>query len=332
MKNTKLIFAIIVLAILTTAVAVVSCNKEKQEHKAESALFTSQLSDMDKAMMDFGERLKSSESFDETMPLDEAIRTFSNYENFLLCNISYNAPEKICDTFEIDLPVNNGMVRLGDLNQLLSSNKDKIFARFNMLDNDEKELFCIDSKVVKEKSTVESARIQTVVYMQNGPVRFDPYPVLFDSTDYWYDFGLLGKCDAYAGQCVGQDAITKLQSKLREWLPEVKCEYGMYLSDPEQVTLLSIAFPDATSPNGYYAMPYNPNINYPMCISPEEMRWYYESIKSMYEDVEDADILGRRIISLSFNETSGGGTTKLCALNLNLYKVNCTGGDIERGE
>ena len=63
MKNTKLIFAIIVLAILTTAVAVVSCNKEKQEQKAESALFTSQLSDMDKAMMDFGERLKSSESF-----------------------------------------------------------------------------------------------------------------------------------------------------------------------------------------------------------------------------------------------------------------------------
>lgn len=320
------ILAIIAMAILATTVAIVSCKKEKQEQTSNKELSTSQLSEMDREMLAFGERLKSSGSVDETMPLEEAIHILSNYENFLLCSISYIAPEKIRDTFEVELPVSNGMVRLSDINQLLATNKAKILARFNTLDGAEKELFFIASKVLKEGSTEQIARIQTVVCMQNSPVRYDPYTVLYDSTDYWYDFDGLGKCGDYVGQCIGQDAVSRLHNKLNEWLPLPACAGArLYLTDYIEFTVLSIAYPDATSPNGYYAMPYNPDISTPLCVSPEEMRWYYESIKSIYNDVEDADTLGRKVVGLRLNKTSGGGNVRLCALNLDMYKVNCGG-------
>lgn len=321
-KNSVL--AIIAMAILATTVAVVSCKKEKQEQTTNNDLVTSQLSEMDRAMLAFGERLKSSGNVDETMPLEEAIHTFSNYENFLLCSISYNAPEKIRDTFEVELPVSNGMVRLSDINQLLATNKAKILARFNILDGAEKELFFISSRVLEEGTTEQSVRIQTVVCMQNSPDRYDPYPVLFGSTDYWKDFGLLGKCGSYEGQCVGQDAVSKLQQKLREWLPLPACNgTKMYLTDTTTVLLLSIAFPDGDSPNGYYAMPYNPNMSIPMCVSPEEMRWYYESIKEIYEHREDIDPIGRRVLGLELEETEVGNSI-FCGLRLMMYKVNCS--------
>lgn len=324
MKKRNL-FLTIALVIVAATVAFVSCKKEKQEQTSNKELSTSQLSEMDREMLAFGERLKSAEESEEVMPLKEAVRTLSNYQNFLLCDASVSVPDMICDTFEVMLPVSDGMAQLVDLKRLLDVNKANIHARFNTLDGNGKTIYCITSKILEEGSTEQSARIQTITLMHNGPTRDNPaYAVLFDSTDYWYDFGGLGKCGDYVGQCIGQDAVSKLQLKLREWLPMPTCACGRtYLTDHVQVTVLSIAYPDATSPNGYYAMPYNPNVNYPMCVSPEDMRWYYESIRSIYNDVEDADALGRKIISLSFNGTSGGGDIKLCALNLELYKVNC---------
>lgn len=332
MKRFNSIIAIIGLAIVATAVAFVSCKKEKQEEKTNDALSVSQLSEMDKAMIAFGERLKSPESANEYMPLEEAINTLSNYENFLLCDASYNAPDMIQETFEVELPVSNGMVRLGDLYQLLGNNKNKILNRYTTLNGAEKKIFCITSKIMEEYASEHTVLVQTMVTMYNGPIRDDIYTVLFDSTDYWNDFGGLGQCGDYQGLCIGQDAVSRLQYKLREWMPLVYCDGRVYLTDHLQVTVLSIAYPDATSPNGYYAMPYSPDFNTPMCVSPEEMRWYYESIVSIYEDVEDADTEGRYVRNLTLNETSGGGNVRLCALNLELYKVNCSGAIIKDGE
>ena len=67
MKRFNSIIAIIGLAIVAIAVAFVSCKKEKQEEKTNDALSVSQLSEMDKAMIAFGERLKSPESANEYM-------------------------------------------------------------------------------------------------------------------------------------------------------------------------------------------------------------------------------------------------------------------------
>lgn len=331
MKTSKSIIAIIAMAIVATTMVIASCKKEKQEQKSNNALSISQISEMDKTMLAFGERLKSLECADEYMPLEEAINTFSNYENFLLCDASYNAPDMIREIFDVELPVSNGMVRLGDLNQLLASNKTKIFNRYNTLNGVGKKIFCITSKILEEGASEHSVRVQTVATMHNGPVRDDTFAVLFDSTDCWYDFGELGKCGDYQGQCIGQDAVSRLQYKLREWLPVLNCDGSrIYLSDHLQVTVLSIAYPDATSPNGYYAMPYTPDYNTPMCVSQNEMRWYYDSMVSIYEEVEDADTEGRHVRCLNINETSGGGNIRLCALNLELYKVNCSG-DVDNG-
>ena len=269
------------------------------------------------------------------MPLKEAVKTLSDYQNFLLCDASFNSPDMIRDTFDVMLPVSNGMVQLRDLKQMLEVNKANILACFDELDGVGKTIFCITSKIIEEGSTEQSTRVQTIAVMHNGPSRYDPaYAVLFDSTDYWYDFDTIGHCGDSAGLFYGQDAVTKLGYKLREWLPAHACGNGvkMYLTDYVEVSVLSIAYPDATSPNGYYAMPYNPDVRHHMCVTPDDMLWYYNSIKSIYGEVERADNLGRKVIDLRLNESSGGGYVKLCTLNLDMYKVNCSGAEDGGGQ
>ena len=328
-KNSVL--AIIAMAILATTVAVVSCKKEKQEQTTNNDLVTSQLSEMDRKMLAFGERLKSAEESGEVMPLKEAVKTLSDYQNFLLCDASFNSPDMIRDTFDVMLPVSNGMVQLRDLKQMLEVNKANILACFDELDGVGKTIFCITSKIVEEGSTEQSTRVQTIVVMHNGPSRDNPaYAVLFDSTDYWYDFDTIGHCGDSAGLFYGQDAITKLEYKLKEWLPAPACANSrIYLSNYDEVSVLAIAYPDATSPNGYYAMPYNPDVRHHMCVTPSDMLWYYNSIKSIYSEVERADNLGRKVIDLRLNEASGGEYVRLSVLNLDMYKVNCSG--VEEG-
>lgn len=280
MKKT-LFFAILVMAVAAMA-AVVSCKKEKQEQASNQELSTSQLSEMDMAMLAFGERLESADRSGETMPLKEAVGTLSNYQNFLLCDASFSVPDMVCDTFETTLPVSNGMVQLGDLKRLLEFNKANILARYDALDGIGKRIFCITSKIMEDGMTEQSARIQTITLMHNGPTRDNPaHPVLFDSTDYWYDFCYAGKCGDYEGQCVGMDAVTKLQSELREHLPMPTGPGILYFTNVVEDVDMAINHPNTLSPNGYYSLPYvndTANLN---CVSPEEMLWYYNKIREL---------------------------------------------------
>lgn len=322
-KNSVL--AIIAMAILATTVAVVSCKKEKQEQTTNNDLVTSQLSEMDREMLAFGERLKSAEESEEVMPLKEAVRTLSNYQNFLLCDANVSVPDMICDTFEVMLPVCDGMVQLVDLKRLLDVNKANILARFNTLDGNGKTIYCITSKIMEEGSTEQSARIQTITLMHNGPTRDNPaYPVLFDSTDHWQDFCYAGKCGDYVGQCVGMDALTKLQRELRGHLSLPAGPGSIYFTDEMEVVDIATNYPNILSPNGYYTLPYVNDTSNLNCVSPEEMLWYYNKIRELYGSY--ATYYGKSVTHLSLLRTGVGLTpAQQCVLFLKLYTVNYSG-------
>ena len=76
------IFAAILLAVATT-ITIVSCKKDKETVKnniSENSMKSYELSEMDKTMIAFGEKLKSAsnERSGETMPLEEALKIFED--------------------------------------------------------------------------------------------------------------------------------------------------------------------------------------------------------------------------------------------------------------
>lgn len=323
MKKT-LLFAILMMAV-AAMVAVVSCKKEKHEQTSNQELSTSQLSEMDMAMLAFGERLESAENSGEVMPLKEAVGTLSNYQNFLLCDASFSVPDMLCDTFEATLPVSDGMVQLGDLKRLLEFNKANILARYDALDGIGKTIFCITSKIMKDGTTEQSAHIQTITLMHNGPTRDNPaYPVLFDSTDYWCDFCHAGKCGDYVGQYIGTDAVSKLQSELREHLPMPIGPGIVYFTNEVEVVDMALNHPNTLSPNGYYTLPYVNDTTNLNCVSPEEMLWYYNKILELQGSY--AAYYGKVVFYVSLLRTGVGLTSaQQSVLYLRLGTVNYSG-------
>ena len=99
MKKSFFIITAVVIA-TATAITVASCKKDKTEESNPSSgniAKNYELSDMDKAMIAFGEKMKaaSNERSGETMPLAEALNTLSNYQNFTMCDAShYSKPNK----------------------------------------------------------------------------------------------------------------------------------------------------------------------------------------------------------------------------------------------
>lgn len=296
MKKRSIILAAIAIIAVTT-IAIVSCKKDKvnENNTADNSMMSNELSEMDYAMIAFGEKLRSASKDNATMPLEEGLNTLTNYQNFTLCNASFLSNEMIVDTVKSKLNVTNGEVSLHDLCTLYETTRTEILSKLNELSGDQKNIYLIRSVVSggldrEDMGNLSSQlEINVIAYMYDGSSLRYVNPFNFDSTDYWYDFDSLGKCDIYAGQCVGRDCITELNSKLHIRMSWPHCPVGFrtYFSDLENDYRRSRDYPDTSSPNGHHAWPLRSGIDPADCVTPSEMTWYLLRIENDMDDLED---------------------------------------------
>ena len=101
----KKLFIIAAIVLAAVTIIVVSCKKEdKKSDKTELVksnkiiVNDDELSEMDEAMIAFGERLKASSmerGEGETMPIVEGLNTLTNYQNFSLCDACIHPTEMV---------------------------------------------------------------------------------------------------------------------------------------------------------------------------------------------------------------------------------------------
>ena len=317
MKNKLFTLATIFIVVATTII-VASCMKDKDNDTdntskgdlSKAVVQELELSDMDESMLAFGEALKNAvnEKDAVTLPLDEAMGTLTDYQNFSLCNACFNPSEMIVDTFKVKLSVTNGDVSLSDLYGIYQTTRAEILARFNSLTGDLKSIFFIITNTADNLQGAELSNFTGVVdvnvvsYMANTVLVPDPV-VVFDTTDYWKDFELQGKCDIYANQCVGRDCVTELNTKLHLWwtMPICPPGYRTYYHDISSVSHKSMDFPCSSSPNGAYAWPFRGSLDPEACVSPSDMTWYLQRILSDLDDIEQ-NSGGLQITNFNFVE------------------------------
>lgn len=223
------------------------------------------------------------------------MNTLTNYQNFSMCDASFYSNSMVVDTIKSKLTVTNGEVSLRDLYSFYETTRNEILSKLNELSGDQKNIYLIKSVVsggleaeaMKNLSSVID--INVIAYMYDNSLLRYVNPYNFDSTDYWYDFDSLGKCDIYAGQCVGRDCITELNSKLHIRMSWPRCPDGFrtYFSDLEDQYHCSREYPDTSSPNGHHAWPLRSGIDPADCVTPSEMTWYLLRIESDLDDIED---------------------------------------------
>jgi hypothetical protein len=119
MKKTKLIFAII-MAILATTVAVVSCKKDdgnassQKGYTVQQAPDIRQMEDPRSYMIDFKKKLTESKD-NEAFNLEDAAWYLACLANLDFCNINVECDDFQFDTVEMQVHITDGIILLGDL-------------------------------------------------------------------------------------------------------------------------------------------------------------------------------------------------------------------------
>ncbi|MBO7468637.1 MAG: hypothetical protein J6T81_00760 [Bacteroidales bacterium] len=299
-KKSKIVAVVATLLIAAAGVITFeACNKKNDVVKNIPELNVAELTDMDKEMILFGEKMKSATKGGETMPLEEAIRNLSNYENFKMCDASNYSADMERLTIESVIPVNNGNVFLSDLNSLYENNKREIIKQLNNIDNIGKDIYCIISKIDENNKDDQEKKIITKVLLSRGtPIHI---PTCFDSTDIWHPCCGAGKCYPYnSNQFIGRSAITQLISVAKSVFGHYDCGagYRTYYVDPIEDYIMSTEWIDTNSPNGHYGlihMDYESN-----CLSPIDMQYYLSNI--MTKLIEWRDTYDKQFVDMEIWE------------------------------
>ena len=148
MKRFNSIIAIIGLAIVATAVAFVSCKKEKQEQKSYNVEQSTQCFDnMDEYLLSFKEKLLSAEKGNELISLDQAQRDLGNLLNYDFGDANYISNVFQRDMFHLKLSTNNGMVDMAELSTVYKKAFANIKDLYSKVDLPEKSIYFIACKL-----------------------------------------------------------------------------------------------------------------------------------------------------------------------------------------
>ena len=290
-KHLKLVATIAALLLITGAIITFeACNKKNEVVKSIPELNVAELSDMDKEMIMFGEKMKSAQKGGETMKLEEAVRNLTNYQNFGLCDASKFSSDIERYTIETEIPVTDGNVYLSDIYSIYLSNKKQIRDKLATLEGDNKTIYCIISRVDTNNKDGDDARIITTAYM-NRNFNIDVHVDINDN-DYWYSGWYQGQCGPYTGQNVNEDAVTRLDGIAKSIVISQNCNagYRLVFYDYYGEWLFADDWVDTNSPNGHFGLIYYPNESY--CLTPDDMRYYRDNILSKYAEwsAEQSDL------------------------------------------
>ena len=120
MKKSKLIVAIIIMAIMATTVAVVSCKKDNGNTPTQKGYTIQQPADIRQMedprtyMLDFKKKLTESKD-NEAFNIDDAAWHLACLANLDFCNVNVECDDFQFDTIEMQVNVTDGIILLGDL-------------------------------------------------------------------------------------------------------------------------------------------------------------------------------------------------------------------------
>ena len=278
MKTNKKLVATMA-ALLIAAAGVITfeaCNKKNEVVNNIPELNVAELTDMDKEMILFGEKMKAAQKGGETMQLEEAVRNLSNYENFKMCDASRYSVDMERLTIESVVPVTNGNVYLSDINAIYESNRKQIKDKLASLEGDNKTVYSIFSRIEENSKDSDGARIVTDAWLYRDSNITMPND--FNNTDSWYDFEGLGRCDT--NLFVGYDATMIMNNVVNNhFLPLApRPGYRIVLYDYQYDETISIYWEDDFNPYGIYGLYWRENPLIPNCLSPEELAYYKNNI------------------------------------------------------
>ena len=291
-------FVAIAATLLIAAAGVITfeaCNKKNEVVNNIPELNTPELSDMDKEMILFGEKMKSATKGGETMPLEEAIRNLSNYENFKMCDASNYSANMERFTIESEIPVIEGNVYLSDINALYESNRKQIKDKLASIEGDNKTVYSIFSRIEENSKDGDGATIVTRVNI------YGPLPIGFgiDITDddYWCYCCGLGQCGPYSGQNIGMSAIDRLQqiANTQILLQDCGAGYRRYLYNDDMAYIYASDWIDTNSPNGHYGLIHGTYES--SCLTPDDMRYYRDNIISKLTEWRSQQGLAERVLT-----------------------------------
>jgi RNAse (barnase) inhibitor barstar len=120
MKTRKTLIAILAMAVLVTAVTVVSCKKENENalvtnsNTQQQAFDFRQIKDLDAYFKDFRQKMAESKS-DEAMNLGDAAWHLASLANIDFCNVNVEYNDVQFDTIVMQVNVTNGTMLMSDL-------------------------------------------------------------------------------------------------------------------------------------------------------------------------------------------------------------------------
>ena len=328
MKRFNSIIAIIGLAIVATAVAFVSCKKEKQEQKSYNVEQSTQCFDnMDEYLLSFKEKLLSAEKGNELISLDQAQRDLGNLLNYDFGDANYISNVFQRDMFHLKLSTNNGMVDMAELSTVYKKAFANIKDLYSKVDLPEKSIYFIACKLFQE-SKDDEADIQFVITTRG--TQPEPLKISYDETDNWRVHALRGKCD---GTCVGNDHLTMLKKVYYNTRETIGCVNGrLYYTDNGYCDFNGVGFPEESPSAPYYNMGFRlwcgtaSNI-YTYCVGYEEMYYYLNNLRDildnwMFLDTDQTVISIELSIEPYYSSYYGNLLTTRC--DFEYATVNCT--------
>ena len=337
-KHFKLVAAVAALIVVTTAVVTFeACNKKNEvvsNNSTNDVVSILPNASTDEYLLDLRNRMKNATKDGEAMTITDAEWALTALENFGFCDGSKRSKEMIVDTFYTKIKISDDNVSLYDLNLAYENNKSQIMNKFNSIIGDDKNIYCIMCDMDNSLKE-DSAMVKTIVSIRNGDDMGNP--MRFESTDYWYDFNLRGKCGQYAGQCIGRDATTEMKSKVLANIETYECVDGrVYFTN---ITNLYTDYNELQSLTGQcdYS-PYPPDCLYTnftyynRCLSPSELNWYLDEILYILGALEN--IYNKVVIGFDIYPESWLGTHdyppfyetayEFWGMDIQLGTLNCT--------
>ena len=281
MKKSNSIIAIICLTIVATAVAFVSCKKEKQEEKTYNVEQSVQNSDnMDEYLISFKKRLLSAQKGEETISLEQAQRDLGNLLNFDFGDANYATTVFQHDTLFTSITLtNDGQVDLSQLAATYLSLRNQVQNAFNQVNLPEKTVYSI-SCILDNNSKNNETQVTTVLTTR----AFEEITI---NPDDWRAGNKAGKCD---GTLVGfwgapEQIVSMLRSNMGNWA----CVNGrVYFTDPGQcyIEANEPEMIDSNSPS-YHRLfyRYDPTGQLNLqntCLPSTELQYYYNQAVSLH--------------------------------------------------
>lgn len=280
MKKTTVVITTL-LVMVATAVAVVSCKKEKLDQNKNDSEQTMQNADnMDEYLMAFKKKLLSAEKGGETISLEQAERDLDNLLNFDFGDANFETDEIRYDTLYVPVMLEGSFVDMAQLAKTYNTAFANILDTYNQVDFPEKSVLFITCSINQDTKNENAANVRFVLATR-GLSNYVPTAPVFDETDNWRVWEKLGKCD---GTCVGDDHTTILKKEYNRHRPLLECHNGrLYYTDVDTTRCFFATEFHDDNPNIYYNQGFRlwcgmgSDVNN-YCIEYPEMQYYYNNL------------------------------------------------------